>query len=282
MDQALVKMAGNEQKAAADDSHSQPTIIITGASSGLGRAFFEHFANSSTSPWRVVGIDKQPWTDDSGTENSTHRHHEGKSALNIELDITRPADELRRALLLKIDENDPIPLIIHCAGIRGLVPKVSIKSSDDVASAETLDVMDISTLMRTYEINVVGTFNILTALLPNLKLAASQKLNPRVVVLSSRMGSIAANKAGGGYAYRASKAALNAVLKSMSIDVPDVFFAMVHPGRVETGLVCIKEDGAISPGESLKDVLPLVESFGVDGKFPTACFLDRFGETLQW
>lgn len=274
-------MARNEQKAAADGSQPQPTILITGASSGLGRAFFEHFANSSTSPWRVVGIDKQPWTDESETEHSTY-HHKGKPALNIELDITRPADELRRALLLEIDENDPIPLIIHCAGVRGLVPKVPIKSSDDVASAETLDVMDISTLMRTYEINVVGTFNIITAILPNLKLAASQKLNPRVVVLSSRMGSIAANKAGGGYAYRASKAALNAVLKSMSIDVPDVFFAMVHPGRVETGLVCVKEDGAISPEESLKDVLPLVENFGVDGKFPSACFLDRFGETLQW
>lgn len=272
-------MAEDEQKAAPDNS--QPTILITGASSGLGRAFFEHFANSLTWPWRVVGIDKQPWADENGDEYYLYAH-KGKPARNIELDVTRPANELRRVLLSEIGDEDPIPLVIHCAGIRGLVPKVSIKSSDEVASAETLDVMDVSTLMRTYEINVVGTFNILSAILPNLKLAAEQKLNPKVVVMSSRMGSIAANQAGGGYAYRASKAALNAVLKSMSIDVPEVFFAMVHPGRVETGLVCVKEDGAISPKQSLKDLLPLFEKFGVDGKFPSACFLDRFGETLQW
>lgn len=274
-------MAEDQQTAAPGGSQPQPTVLITGASSGLGRAFFDHFANSSTSPWRVVGIDKQPWADESGTEHSTY-HHKGKLALNIELDVTRPANELRKALLLEINEEDPIPLVIHCAGIRGLVPKVSITNSADVASAETLDVMDISTLMRTYEINVVGTFNILNAVLPNLKLAAKQKLNPKVVVMTSRMGSIAANQAGGGYAYRASKAALNAVLKSMSIDVPDVFFALVHPGRVETGLVCVKEDGAISPEQSLKDLLPLFERFGVDGQFSSACFLDRFGEVLQW
>lgn len=274
-------MAEDERKAAPNALQPQPTILITGASSGLGRAFFEHFANSSTWPWRVIGIDKQPWADESGDAHSTCRHKE-ELAHNIELDVTRPASELRRALLLEIDEEDPIPLVIHCAGIRGLVPKVSIMSSDDVASAETLEVMDIPTLMRTYEINVVGTFNILSAILPNLKLAANQKLNPRVVVMSSRMGSIAANQAGGGYAYRASKAALNALLKSMSIDVPDVFFAMVHPGRVETGLVCVKEDGAISPEQSLKDLLPLIEKLGVDGRFASACFLDRFGETLQW
>lgn len=268
-----------------DTSQPQPTIIVTGASSGLGRAIFEHFANSLASPWRVVGLDRQPWADDAGTEYSTY-HHKGKPALNIELDVTRPAEELRRALLLEIDEQDPISLVIHCAGVRGLVPKVPIRSSDDVASAETLEAMDTATLMRTYEINVVGTFNILSALLPNLRLAASmeqkKKLNPRVVVMSSRMGSIAANKAGGGYAYRGSKAALNAVLKSMSIDVPEVFFAMVHPGRVETGLVCVREDGAMSVEESLEELLPLFERFGVEEKFTSACFLDRFGEVLEW
>ncbi|KAJ4414808.1 hypothetical protein N0V82_007723 [Gnomoniopsis sp. IMI 355080] len=274
-------MAEDKPKEATELSQSRPTIIITGASSGLGRAFFEHFANSLTSPWRVVGIDKQLWKDDAGTEHSTY-YHQGKPALNIELDVTRSANELRKALLLEINENDPIPLVIHCAGIRGLVPKVPILNSDGVASAETLEVMDPATLMRTYEINVVGTFNILSALLPNLRLAAKAELNPRVVVMSSRMGSIAANKAGGGYAYRASKAALNAVLKSMSIDVPDVFFAMVHPGRVETGLVSVKEDGAISVEESLGDVMPLIERFGVDEKFSSACFLDRYGEVLAW
>lgn len=274
-------MAHNKNVLAADTSQPHRTIIVTGASSGLGRAFYEHFANLLTPSWRVVGIDKQPWTNDNKSESSTY-HPTRQPALHMELDITKPVKELRRALLLEIAEEDPVTLVIHCAGVRGLVPEVLIHSSDDVASAETLEVMDPATLIKTYEINVVGTFNLLSALLPNLRSAAREKLNPRVVVMSSRMGSIAANNKGGGYAYRASKAALNSVLKSMSIDVPDVFFAMVHPGRVETGLVCVKEDGAISTEQSLEDLLPLVERFGVDEGFKSACFLDRFGEVLQW
>lgn len=69
-------------------------------------------------------------------------------------------------------------------------------------------------MMRTLEINTYGTFNVLQTFLPHLVLAA----DPKVVVMSSRMGSIASNTAGGGYAYRASKAALNTVVKSFSID----------------------------------------------------------------
>lgn len=262
-------------------STPRPTIVVTGASSGLGRAFFEHFATHSTPAHRVRGIDKQPWIDEIGT-NASKDNHQNNHAKNIELDITTSAEEIRKSLLLEIAHEDPVVLLIHCAGVRGLVPEVPIKTSDDVASAETLEAMDAATMMRTYQINVVGTFNILNALLPNLTLAAAQKLSPKVVVLSSRMGSIAANTKGGGYAYRASKAALNAVLKSMSVDVPDVHFAMVHPGRVETGLVCIKEDGAISTAQSLGDLLPLFGKFGSDGEFPSACFVDRFGQLLPW
>jgi NAD(P)-dependent dehydrogenase (short-subunit alcohol dehydrogenase family) len=45
----------------------------------------------------------------------------------------------------------------------------------------------------------------------------------KVVVMSSRMGSIASNTTGGGYAYRASKAAVNAIVKSFSVDGMCVF-----------------------------------------------------------
>lgn len=54
---------------------------------------------------------------------------------------------------------------------------------------------------------------------------------PRVVIMGSRMGSLASNKRGGGYAFRASQAALNAVVRSLSIDVPEVCFACVYPGE---------------------------------------------------
>lgn len=267
-----------------------PIILITGAASGLGRALFESLTGSERSPISspVVGVDRQPWVDASGNEHDTFHPQHPKGSLFTRLNVTSPVEEQRDVVRRWIGEETPIRLVVHCAGVRGLVPHVPIKTSSDVASAETLGAMDAATLMRTYEINVVGTFNLLSAVLPNLKLSAGLgledggRLNTKVVVLSSRMGSIAANDKGGGYAYRASKAALNALVKSMSIDVPEVFFAMVHPGRVETGLVSVREDGAISPEESLRDVLNLIEKFGVDERFSSGCFVDRFGETIQW
>lgn len=85
--------------------------------------------------------------------------------------------------------------------------------------------------------------------------------------------------AGGGYAYRASKAALNAMIKSMSIDLPHVMFALVHPGRVETGLTKCREDGAIEVDESVHDMLQLIDRLDLRD---SGRYMDRFGVEIGW
>lgn len=265
-----------------------PTILITGAFSGLGRAFFEHFATASraesshdASPsFRVIGIDRQPWADKHGNPQPSHAH--GPNSAYVQADITQPPHELEALVRRWIGgEDTPLTLVIHSAGVRGLVPSLPIRKSDDVAAAETLGVMDATTMMGTYEVNVVGALNVVTAVLPSLRVAAARGLRPKVVVMSSRMGSVGANQTGGGYAYRASKAALNAVVRSMSIDVPEVCFALMHPGRVETGLVSIKEDGAMTCEESLRTMLPVLDRLG-EGHLRSGCFVDRFGVEIPW
>lgn len=240
------------------------TILITGASSGLGLAFVKHYA-SLPSPPNILALDVSPFPD---LEFKTTQFHQ--------LDISSP-----QALQDFARQIGPIPIrsIIHCAGIRGLVKNVVQNTPGDVAAAETLSVMDKTTMLKTFEINTWGTFNILQTLLANLQLSAkTSSTPPQVVILSSRMGSVAANTAGGGYAYRASKAALNAVVKSLSIDVPEVGFLLLHPGRVETGLVDWKEEGAISVEESLRDCLKVMEVCkGQSGKL-----VDRFGVEIPW
>lgn len=263
-----------------------PIILITGALSGLGRAFFQHFARRSDEThdrpdaFRVIGIDRHPWTDASG---STHPSHpQGRLSTYVQLDVTSPAAELGALARRWVGaEEAPLRLVVHCAGVRGLAPGVQVRRPEDVAAAEALGATGPAALRAAFEVNVVGAFNILTAVLPGLRLAAREGLAPRVVVLSSRMGSVAANEMGGGYAYRASKAALNAVVRSMSIDVPEVFFALVHPGRVETGLVSVKEAGACTVEECLESLLPMIDRLG-EGDLKSGCFVDRFGETIPW
>jgi NAD(P)-dependent dehydrogenase (short-subunit alcohol dehydrogenase family) len=244
------------------------TILITGASSGLGLAFLRHY--DSLPFTSIIAIDIHPLP-------CLPPEYELTGLQFFQIDITSESD--LHSLAAKFNDQ-PISLLIHCAGIRGLNQHTIDEqrangSAADVAAAETFKVMDKDTMLRTFEINTFGTFNTISAFLPSLLLAP----NAKCIVLSSRMGSVSSNTTGGGYAYRASKAALNAVVKSFSIDVPEVTFLLLHPGRVETGLVGWKEEGAISVEESVRDCLKCMESVGegANGKM-----VDRFGVEIAW
>ena len=251
------------------NANMSQNILITGASSGLGLAFLQHYASQPTTS-RILALDFQPLpTSVTISLPST-----------IEFQKVDIANQAHIRYLASRYANLPIDLVIHCAGVRGLVKDVISQQQEkgergDVAAAETLQVMDRDTMVRTLEINTFGTFNLISAFLPDLQMQP----NSKVIILSSRMGSVSSNVSGGGYAYRASKAALNAVVKSFSIDVPDVTFLLLHPGRVETGLVEWKEEGAISVEESLGDCLKVIEELkGQDsGKL-----VDRFGVEIPW
>jgi NAD(P)-dependent dehydrogenase (short-subunit alcohol dehydrogenase family) len=182
-----------------------------------------------------------------------------------------------------------VSLLIHCAGTSGLVPDIieerkndaqqnnRVLGEADVAEAEAYQVMDRATMMRTLEVNAFGTFNVLSRFVPCLLEGEGAKM----VVLSSRMGSVGGKEKGGGYAYRASKAALNVVVRSFSVDVPGVQFLLLHPGRVETGLVERKEEGAISVEESVRDCVEVIERLGWEGS-KSATFVDRFRVEIPW
>lgn len=240
-----------------------PTILISGAASGLGRAFLDAYSDDKSNT--VIAIDREH------IELSTYQNHAAIIQLHI-VDVTNEESINHLAAILS---GTPIDLFVHSVGIRGLVPAIENAQPESVAAAETLGVMDLSTLMHTFQVNAAGTFLLIRALLPSLKQAGAAK----VVIMSSRMGSVGHNTTGSAYAYRASKAALNAMVKSFSVDVPEVTFVLCHPGRVESRLVKYKEDGAISAQESVSGLLPLVESWN---EKDSGHFYDRFGQPIVW
>lgn len=239
------------------------TILVSGAANGLGAAFVE--AYRSCDGVKLIAIDR----------SAIQANHENVETFNVDL-----ANESSIESFAQKIKGRPIDLAIHSAGIRGLVPTKEDELPDNVPACETLDIMDIATLSRTFQINAVGTFSLLRSLLPNLK--ASR--DPRVIVMSSRMGSISNNEtpnkdAGSAYAYRASKAAMNMMVRSLAVDVPDVSFILCHPGRVETKLVRCREAGAITAEESVNSMLPLIERWG---RHDSGKYFDRFGQQIPW
>ena len=253
-----------------------PNIVVTGAASGLGKAFVRHYLRYSENS--VVAIDR-------GFSSSSASAAQDVLAVAYRKEVGNDGTDTLRLFTIDMrnetgigaqlcDVTD-VDIVIHSAGVRGLERSVAVGKSEDVAKAETVDVVTAETMMDTFHVNALGTFMLIRALLPKLRTGARSK----VVVMGSRMGSMGSNTSGGGYAYRASKAALNAVVKSFSIDVPEVVFAVVHPGRVESGLVAVKEDGAISAEESVRDMMGLIGSLG---KEDSGGFFDRFGGEVPW
>ncbi len=240
-----------------------PTILISGAANGLGATFVEAYRSQSDA--QIIAIDRAVV------------QSPGENVQTFQIDVT--SEDAINTFVHEIKDR-PIDLVVHSAGIRGLVPQLEDDYADNVPACETLEVMDASTLLRTFQINAMGTFLLVRALMPNLKLAA----NAKVIVMSSRMGSVGNNEAGrkdagSAYAYRASKAALNTIVRSFAVDVPEVCFILCHPGRVETKLVRSKEEGAISAAESVAGLLPLVDRWS---KSDSGRFYDRFGEAIEW
>lgn len=280
------------------------TVLIAGAASGLGCGFAQHYLDQSDT--LVFLLDRsyppqQQHTTKIGQPRSpNHRYYEMHIEMSSERSIGDTTDTIKTLL-----GGAYIDLVIHSAGIRGLVPSaVERLPNNDVTVAETLAVMDGDTLRAALEVNAVGTFILLQQLnaaglfshpptptpTPTLTPAPATNTNAatatatatrrtKVIVIASRMGSIGHNRAGGSYAYRASKAAQNALVRSLSIDLPHVTFALVHPGRVETGLTPRREDGAMPVEDSVGDMLRLIDNLR---DADSGRFMDRFGVTIEW
>lgn len=91
-------------------------------------------------------------------------------------------------------------------------------------------------MLYSYQVNALGPIMLARALWPALR--GDHAL--RIASLSARVGSIGDNRLGGWYGYRASKAAQNQLMRTMSIELarhnPSACVATLHPGTVDTDL----------------------------------------------
>jgi NAD(P)-dependent dehydrogenase (short-subunit alcohol dehydrogenase family) len=181
-----------------------PTVLVTGANRGIGLEFVRQYAADG---WRVIA-----------TARATA---EASDLTNISGDVrVQPLDVADFHAVSRFGEGlggDPLDVLIANAGVMG--PQRMETSEDGEAWIE---------MMR---VNSVAPVLLAKSVLGNVA-AAKGKL----VAITSRMGSIEDNGSGGYIAYRASKAALNAAWKSLSIDVKGrgIACAVLHPGWVQT------------------------------------------------
>jgi NAD(P)-dependent dehydrogenase (short-subunit alcohol dehydrogenase family) len=110
---------------------------------------------------------------------------------------------------------------------------------DDTANIrpeKTWRAIDPDAMRRSFEINTIGPALIAKHVLPGLPRDRRAVFS----VLSARVGSISDNRLGGWYSYRASKAALNQIIRCLAIELsakrPHAICVGLHPGTVDTAL----------------------------------------------
>jgi NAD(P)-dependent dehydrogenase (short-subunit alcohol dehydrogenase family) len=142
-----------------------------------------------------------------------------------------------------------------------------------ILRAESLGGIDFDSIARQFEVNALGPLRVTEALAPLLKQGG------KVVIITSRMGSIADNGSGGYYGYRMSKAAVNAAGMSLARDLHGrgIAVALLHPGMVATEMT---GRHGIAPEESVRGIIARIDALSpaTSGKFLHA----GTGEVLPW
>jgi NAD(P)-dependent dehydrogenase (short-subunit alcohol dehydrogenase family) len=138
---------------------------------------------------------------------------------------------------------------------------------------DSLGAVDLHGMQKQFEVNTLGPLRCTTALRSNF--ASGSK----VAMITSRMGSIEDNSSGGAYGYRASKAALNSVGKSLAIDLRPhgVAVALLHPGMVKTDMV--GPGGQVEPEVAAEGLLARIDELSLAN---SGGFWHANGERLPW
>jgi NAD(P)-dependent dehydrogenase (short-subunit alcohol dehydrogenase family) len=219
------------------------TVLVTGSNRGLGLEFVRQYAADG---WRVYAACRAPG--EAGDLRKLAAGSDGRVEL-LALDVTDSAGVRAAAARLA---GVPIDLLINNAGVGS--PK-----------GQKLGGLDYAAWQRVLDTNTLGPMRVTEAFLASLEKGRQKK----VVTITSGMGSIGDNTSGGSYAYRTSKAAVNMVTKSLSVDLAPrgIICIVMSPGWVRTDMGGPR--GTLTPEESVKAMREVIAGLkpGDTGKF---------------
>ncbi|MEZ5958112.1 MAG: SDR family oxidoreductase [Hyphomonadaceae bacterium] len=149
----------------------------------------------------------------------------------------------------------------------------TIINNAGILRMENLAGMDFTSIAQQLDVNALGPLRVTTALLPLLSEGS------KVVIITSRMGSITDNGSGGYYGYRMSKAAVNAAGMSLARDLKSrgIAVGLFHPGMVATEMT---GRNGIPAEDSVRGIIQRMDALKLEssGRFTHA----GTGEELPW
>lgn len=214
--------------------------VVVGSSGGIGKSFCEYLLNLSNVE-KVIGLSRSP----TNIENSKF--------VSYKIDIT--------------DENSIVKASEFIEEAHLIVIATGVLHDDTMMPEKSLNNLSLDHLQHAFDINTIGPALLLKHL--------CKKLTPKepslVVVLSAKVGSINDNFLGGWYGYRASKAALNMIVRTAGIEIqrfhPNQSIVSMHPGTVTTKLsdpftTNYPKDKLIDPDGAVDRLIGVIDTLG--------------------
>ncbi len=219
------------------------TVLVTGSNRGIGLALVRQLKERG---FRVTAV--------------CRRASEALKSLDVEMiegvDVSQETgiEVLKKAL----GDNRQFDVAINNAGI---------------LAREDLDSLDFESMERQFQVNALAPLRVVNVVLPMLSKGS------KIIMMTSRMGSIADNTSGSYYGYRMSKAALNMASVSLAHDVKEkgIAVGIIHPGYVQTEMT--NNTGDITAEESAAGILARIEDLTLE---TSGTFWHSNGEKLLW
>ena len=228
--------------------------LVIGHTGGLGAAFVDHL-RADPRCGLAVGIGRH-----AGGTPATHP---------LTLDLRDEASIAHAAQALRA--HGPWHLILVATGVL---------HGPGVQPEKRLADLQAESLRTVLEVNTIGPALLLKHLAPQL-----DRTHSRMGLLSAKVGSIGDNRLGGWYAYRASKAALNMLVRTAAIELrrthPGAVLAALHPGTVKSALSRpfrgdeIGRDAAAATADLLRQLAALQPE-------DSGSFIAYDGQRLPW
>lgn len=218
---------------------------MIGASGGIGGALVQRMAEQAPSA-RILTLSRR------GAKRANINSHP------IFIDIENE-NSIADAASLAREELGKLNLVIVATGL--------LHEGNSLAPEKSWRALDGASMERAFRINTIGPALVAKHFLPLLETGTKSVF----ACLSARVGSIEDNRLGGWYAYRASKAGLNMMIKSLSIELarrnPKAICVGLHPGTVDTGLskpfqANVPEDKLFTPERAAGALLSVIDGLG--------------------
>jgi NAD(P)-dependent dehydrogenase (short-subunit alcohol dehydrogenase family) len=226
------------------------SVLITGANKGIGLEMVKQYYADG---WIVIACTRQP-------EQIKNLNLPDSSRLRIvNIDVTC-ADQIKK--LADEVKGISIDILINNAGVWG-------------PSNQQLGAVDPEVWLEAFKVNTIAPLMMTQALVSQI---AKSKFKI-IANISSTMGSIDENTSGDSYIYRTSKAALNMVTKTLSVDLKSEGITVIslHPGWVKTAMGGC--DAPLTPEESVSGMRKVLSSVRLE---ESGSFIRYDGNKATW